>query len=229
MPRAPCSIQENNPNAACMQACTYVLVHNYFLVRISTKQRRTHRTAQHCSKRVLYPNRIEKRNRKSSSYFDFDKKLAEVSVRQNRTVKNRNPGEKQRRARPTWAVHNCCTHAGKSSARQHRSTTDAGQRDGNSIPGGCWASHGGGGAPNGDAPKIKLEIILRTNFRPRSRGHYPQISLKLCSLWLERRETKARERRGWCCGSACWLLARGLCGCAAVLAVGWMLYTAVLI
>ena len=52
--------------------------------------------------------------------------------------------------------------------------------------------------------------------------------LKTRSLRLERRKTMARERRGWCCGSPAGCLWRGLCGSVAVLAVGWMLRTAVL-
>ena len=35
--------------------------------------------------------------------------------------------------------------------------------------------------------------------------------LKLGSLWLERRETNARERRGWCCGSPAGCLQGGVC------------------
>ena len=53
--------------------------------------------------------------------------------------------------------------------------------------------------------------------------------LQFSSLRLARRETKAREHRGCCCSSpACYL--RGICaaGCVAVLAVGCVLCTAVL-
>ena len=70
--------------------------------------------------------------------------------------------------------------------------------------------------------------MLRTNFQPRSRGHHAEIISMFSSLWLARREAKARDCRGCCCGSPAGYLRGHLSGCVAVLAVGCVLCAAVL-
>ena len=62
-------------------------------------------------------------------------------------------------------------------------------------------------------PRGQTLIILRTNFQPHSRGHRAEA---ISSLWLARRETKAQERRGCCCGSPAGYLRGGLFDCVAV-------------
>ena len=69
----------------------------------------------------------------------------------------RNAAEKDGRAAtdgPVKTMHTC----GQPSARQHRSTRAAGIHDGISNPGGRWASHGGGGASNVDAPESNFKL-----------------------------------------------------------------------
>ena len=117
-------------------------------------------------------------------------------------------------------VHTCR----QSGARQHSSTTDAGKRDDKVDSGrSLGLFHGGGGCASqadADAPGSNFipGIILRTNFRPLVLEGiiliFPQPKI-VCSLWLERRETKARERRGWYCGSPAGCVYGGFC--AAVL------------
>ena len=112
-----------------------------------------------------------------------------------------------------------CTHAGKiqRSAIQihttikqvHRQT----RRQFDSV-GRRWASlgGGGGGASSVDAPgsNFKTYLVLRTNFRSRSRVVSSSIFLELCSLIGSNagKQKKTRERRG--CGVVVRLL---WCGC----------------
>ena len=101
----------------------------------------------------------------------------------------------------------------QSSVQQHRSTRAAGIHDDISTPGSRWASHGGGGASNVDAPGSNFKLYWERTSSLVLEG----IMLKSCPILFALARTpwnKARERRGCCCGSPAGYL-RGIC--AAVL------------
>ena len=134
----------------------------------------------------------------------------------------------------TWAVRNCAhTYAG------HRSTTEAQANAGRrQFDSGRWLGlpwRGGVVRPTLTPRDRKLEIMLRTNFRSRYRGHHPIILGFPQTIFALARTpgNKGPRTSGlvlllWfaCCGG---LRGGGLCGCVSVLAgVGWMLSTAAL-
>ena len=102
---------------------------------------------------------VSKQNKESPSKIEFIPISIKISrgVRTASKSENRNPGERRRRAQPTspFATVQLCR---QSSARQHRATTEADERDGNPIPGGRRASHGGGGASNVSARRSNLKL-----------------------------------------------------------------------
>ena len=99
------------------------------------------------------PNRIENRKRKSKpTRFRecFGRGVRTVSKREKRST-----AEKHGRA-ATYGTFKTINTYRQSSVRQHISTAAAGIEDDSSTPGGRWASHGGGGASDVDAPESNL-------------------------------------------------------------------------
>ena len=101
------------------------------------------------------PRRIENRKRKSKSIRFrecFGRGVQTESKREKRIA-----AEKHGRAatyRPFKTMNTCR----QSSIRQHRSTRAASIHDDISTPGGRWASHGGGGASDVDAPGSNFKL-----------------------------------------------------------------------
>ena len=167
---------------------------------------------------------VSKQNRKSKS-FRFQECFGRGVQTESKRGK-RNAAENHERAAtygPSKTMYTCR----QSSARQHRSSRAAGIHDDISTPGGRWASHGGGGASDVDAPGSNFKFILRTNFQPRSRGHHVEIIPILFAL-ARTLGNKGPTTSGQLLWFACWLFTGDLCGCVALLAVGCVLCTAVL-
>ena len=75
---------------------------------------------------------------------------------------------------------------------------------------------------------LNCALVLKTNLQSRSRGHHAESSSKYLRFG-SKTGTKAQERYvGLLLWFACWLFTGDLCGCVAVLAVGRVLFTAVL-
>ena len=99
---------------------------------------------------------VSKQNRKSKS-FRFQECFGRGVQTESKRGK-RNAAENHERAAtygPSKTMYTCR----QSSARQHRSSRAAGIHDDISTPGGRWASHGGGGASDVDAPGSNLNYI----------------------------------------------------------------------
>ena len=143
------------------------------------------------------PKRIENRNRKNENrnYLVFETILDEVS-KQKSACENRNPREKQPRPQPSGRsqlAHTCSILLRSATPIHHRGKQTRSRK----VAGPA------------------KEVAARPTLTPRDQtSNYTENELpisisrassstflKICSLWLERRETKAKERRRWCCGS----------------------------
>ena len=107
------------------------------------------------------------------------------------------------------------------------STRAAGIHDDISTPGGCWASRGGGGASNVDAPGSNFKLYRERTSSLALEG----MMLKSSPIFFALARTpgnKGPRTSGLLLRFACWLFTGDLCGCVAVLAVDCALCTAIL-
>ena len=104
---------------------------------------------------------------------------------------------------------NTCRQSG---VRQHKSTAAAGIHDDISTPGGRWASHGGGGASDVDAPGSNFKFYWERTSNLVLEGIMLKSSLTLFAL-ARTPGNMARERRGCCRGSRAGYLP-GICAAA---------------
>ena len=111
--------------------------------------------------------------------------------------------QRQRKAascRPFTTMHTC----GLCSFRQHRSTTAAGTHNGNSTPGGRWASHRCGGASNVDAPGLNLKLYGEHAYSLIIEGAMQKYPRTLFAL-AGRPGSKGPRTSGLLLWFACWL------------------------
>ena len=115
----------------------------------------------------------------------------------------------------------------QSSARQHRSTRAAGIHDDISTLGGRWASHGGGGASNVVAPGSNFKLCGERTCSLVLKGNMLKSSPIIFAL-ARTSGNKGPGASGLLLWFACWLFTGDLCDRVAVLAVGCVLCTAIL-